>query len=240
MTEGQPARHGFDVDFAEFHAAQTFNTIAREQIRVGDVAGARTSARLAIDVVATMRTETSKPTPLGDAVEVLIEAGDFPAALATIESYRKRTAQPDVYLWRFLPHLAEAQQAAGDLAGARATWRRALRAAEDCLDATRRSPLRQRELVVPAAVKQVVQCQVRLHDTAAALRTIDSPEAGESRDEGLASIAAELARMGDLDSAVEMLGKIDSPEVKATAWTNLALSLPRRGAEQRRPPDPGP
>ena len=219
--------------------AQTFAEIATAQARAGDPAGAVATAREAIAICDTIPDERPyKTLPLYQAVDALIEAG----ALAEVRKLAE-TINPS-YRSTLRSKIAEASRAAGDDATALEYLKQDLRAYEEDRASAAKRPLPAkgtpdtRNQAIIAASHQIALLQARLGDLPAALRTVATITDARDRDDALRALAIVRASEGDLDSARDLVARIDSPEGRGWAWIRIACALPGPKAGKRGPSAP--
>jgi tetratricopeptide (TPR) repeat protein len=206
------------------------------QGKAGHRAEARRTIQEAVEMV--RRDAALAARRLGQVALGQAEAGDVSEAITLLESLG---AEQRV---RFLTEMAEEQEKSGDLAGSRATFRRALEEAGRCLRAPPPQPARDRApkgilkdadgKVVPFQradpaiqrrddlLAKIVEFHAKLGDLRAAVETFRSVTGEDYRGWAARDIAEARSKAGDADSALAWALTLEPPSVRTWALRGLA------------------
>jgi hypothetical protein len=138
--------------------------------------------------------------------------------------------------------IARVQREIGDEPGARATLQAALRLARQRLDAVKRPEAdgwepyyRERDPLL----RTVGQLQAMLGDVKGATATAKEINDGGQRSEALRQVAADLAAIGELDKALEVVGMIGSSKGETEALEDVVRNLSPQAARNTSAPGGG-
>ena len=220
----------------KFHKALAFDLIGEMQLAAGDRAGARGAAEEGVKTAKGIQGWMHTGYPLSQAVQILAKAGDSAAALAVADSLG-----PD-HRVEFYRLTATSQREGGDEAGARVTLKAALGLARQQLDAVKRPEAddlepyyRQRNPLL----RTVGQLQAMLGDVKGATATAKEINDGGQRSEALRQVAADLAAIGELDKALEVVGMIGSSKGETEALEDVVRNLSPQAARSTSAPGGG-
>jgi RNA polymerase sigma factor (sigma-70 family) len=191
-----------------FIRAQAFLDVATEQMSAGDKEGVKVSVRKAVEAIDTMDHPGTRNYPLYRSANLLTHIGEFDGARRLIDRVESQN-----YETRALRELANYQSKAGDQAGARTSWIRALNTAA-------RDPHQP-----PGTTAEI---QAEMGDLAGALRTVQRIGNEDGKSKALSGVAVAVATMGNLDAAESVVERIKSPRIRDDAWIRVAGAAPGR------------
>jgi hypothetical protein len=164
---------------------------------------------MAIMTVGSIRDAIFTGRPFSDAARFFVRAGAFDRALQLARQIGDRR-------WELydISRIGRAQLDSSDAAGARATYREAMKLAEDL-----------------GAADQVAEFQATVGDVTAARKTLERLTPGKKRESAIVGVAAACASVGDEESALQLIETITVPEIRSEVWIRAASSLKARRAK---------
>ncbi len=235
--------HTIDLTAAPYVLA----AIGGYQGKAGHRAEARETIQEALETV--RRNPALVERRLGQVALSQAEAGDVSEAIKTVESLELEQRV------NFLTQMAEGHERSGNIPSSRATFRRALEAAERCLRTPPPQPAGDRGTkgilkdadgkVVPLnradpairrrddLLAKIVECHAKLGELRAAVETFRSVAGDDYRGWAARDIAEAQSKAGDAEGALAWALTLEPPSVRTWALRGLAagaLTERRRGA----------